>query len=49
MYTLESIYQSFSLLFTSAEKIAFLETLQSQNLPFDINYANLIKYYQTHV
>lgn len=45
MFTLENIYLTFYSLNTNNDKIEYLIFLQSQNLPYNINYANLIKYY----
>lgn len=46
--TLEYIYTTFKSLATNSDKIDFLNLLKSQNLPYSINYDNLIKYYQNN-
>lgn len=43
---LESIYSIFQSLPTNSEKVQYLEELQSQNPPYNINFPNLIKHYQ---
>jgi hypothetical protein len=43
-----SIYTSFQALNTSAEKVEYLKQLEQLNLPYDINYTNLINYWSTH-
>jgi hypothetical protein len=46
MTIIQSIFSEFKTLVTNSEKIAFLQTLQTLNLPYDINYENLITFYQ---
>jgi hypothetical protein len=42
------IYSTFKSLQTNTQKVKFLQELQSLNLPYDINYQNLIHYYSTN-
>jgi hypothetical protein len=44
MYTLSDIYKDFK---NSNNKVEFLKQLQSLNLPYQINYDNLIKFWST--
>lgn len=41
----EYIFETFKSLKTVTEKVEFLKQLESYNLPYQINYQNLIKYY----
>lgn len=45
---LTSIYSIFQSLASSAEKIVYLKKLQSENPPYNINFPNLIKYYESN-
>ena len=41
------IYKTFKELRTNKEKIEYLQQLQALNLPYSINYTNLIQYYRS--
>jgi len=43
--TLIDIYSDFKSLTSNKDKCEYLRNLQLLNLPYDINYENLIKYY----
>lgn len=43
---LTSIYSIFQSLSTNSEKIEYLKELQSRNLPYNINFPNLIHHYE---
>ena len=43
---LNSIYSIFQSIKNYNQKIEYLKELQNQNLPYNINFDNLIKYYQ---
>jgi hypothetical protein len=43
--TLCDIYSDFKALTSNSDKVKFLQQLQLLNLPYEINYENLIKYY----
>lgn len=45
---LSYIYSTFKSLPTIQEKVKFLEELKTYNLPYNINYNNLIKYYTNY-
>ena len=45
----EYIFESFKNLQTSEEKVEYLKQLQKLNLPYDINYENLINYWKNVV
>lgn len=42
---LQTIYSEFKALSTSESKVNYLRMLQTLNLPYEINYENLIKYW----
>ena len=44
--TIQSIFSDFKSIVTDSEKVNFLKTLQTLNLPYEINYENLINFYQ---
>ena len=44
--TIQDIFSDFKNLVTDSEKVKYLQSLQSFNLPFEINYENLINFYQ---
>lgn len=46
--TLYTIYSEFKSLNTSSDKVNYLTTLKTLNLPYSINYDNLILYWSTH-
>jgi hypothetical protein len=41
--TLSDMYETFQSLLTNQERVEFLEMIRSMNLPYDINYENLIR------
>ena len=43
---LQIIFQEFQQLTSTQSKIQYLQKLSTQNLPYQINYQNLINYYQ---
>ena len=43
---LQIIFQEFQQLTSNQQKVQFLQKLQSQNYNYQINYQNLINYYQ---
>lgn len=45
---LQYIYSTFKNLNTNQQKIEFLQQLQTYNLPYLINYDNLINYYRNN-
>jgi hypothetical protein len=45
MSQLQLIYQQFQQLTSNQSKVLFLQNLQNENLNFQINYQNLINYY----
>jgi hypothetical protein len=45
LMTLIDIYSDFKSLTSNKDKCEYLRNLQLLNLPYDINYENLIKYY----
>lgn len=45
--TLENIYAIFQGLNSNLEKVQYLQKLQSENPPFNINWDNLISYWKT--
>jgi hypothetical protein len=44
--TIQSIFSDFKYIVTDSEKVTFLQTLQTLNLPYDINYETLITFYR---
>jgi len=43
---LQIIFKEFQQLTTPQQQIQYLQKLSTQNLPYQINYQNLINYYQ---
>lgn len=43
--TIQSIFSDFKSIVTDSEKVTFLQTLQTLNLPYDIRYETLITFY----
>lgn len=46
---LDTIYKVFQDLNNNSEKVNFLKELQQKNLSYNINYENLIKYYENNL
>jgi hypothetical protein len=46
---LPSIYRDFQALETVTEKVTFLKSLETLNLPYDINYEKLISAWECNV
>ena len=47
MSQLQIIYEQFQQLTSNQLKVQFLQNLQNENLPYQINYQNLIDYYSS--
>ena len=45
---LKTIFSEFKALETSEEKVNYLLTLKEFNLPYNLNFDNLINYWSTH-